>query len=131
MATTRRTPRKFERVPGIAAPIVKVCLGNAVKKLQEDPAWEHGRSSRTLAKYPDFRAVLVTMKGGTSMEEHKTEGSISVHTLTGRVRLNVGSEHVEIPADHVVMLHSELPHSVDALVDSSFLLTMAWPERAS
>lgn len=131
MATTRHTPGKFEKVPGIAAPIVKVCLGNAVRQLQEDPAWEHGRSSRTLAKYPDFRAVLVTMKSGTSMEEHKTEGSISVHTLTGRVRLNVGSEHMEIPADHVVMLYSELPHSVDALADSSFLLTMAWHERES
>ncbi len=131
MATTNRPPRqKLERVPGIAAPIVKVCLGNAVKKLQSDPAWEHGRSSRTLAKYPDFRVVLVTMKAGTSMEEHKTEGSISVHTLTGRVRLNVGKKQVDIPADHVVMLYSDLPHSVDSLVDSSFLLTIGWHEPA-
>lgn len=132
MATTNRGTRKqkFERVPGIAAPIVKVCLGNAVKKLQSDPAWEHGRSSRTLAKYPDFRAVLVTMKAGTTMEEHKTEGSISVHTLTGRVRLNVGKKRIDIPADHVVMLYSDLPHSVDALLDSSFLLTIAWHEPA-
>jgi quercetin dioxygenase-like cupin family protein len=128
MATNRRTRQKFERVPGIGAPIVKVCLGNAVKKLQSDPAWEHGRSSRTLAKYPDFRAVLVTMKAETTMEEHNTEGSISVHTLTGRVRLKVGNQQVEIPADHVVMLNSDLPHSVHALVDSSFLLTIAWHE---
>jgi len=120
----------FERVPRIGAPIVKVCLGNAVKKLQHDPAWEHGRSSITLAKYPDFRAVLVTMKAGTTMEEHKTEGSISVHTLTGHVRLSVGKERIEIPADHVVMLYSDLPHSVEALVDSSFLLTIAWHEQA-
>ena len=116
----------FERVPGIGAPVVKVCLGNAVKELQRDPAWEHGRSSRTLAKYPDFRAVLVTMKAGTTMEEHQTEGSISVHALTGRIRLTVGSERIDIPADHVVMLYSDLPHSVEALVDSSFLLTIAW-----
>ena len=95
MATTTRRPKrqKLERVPGIAAPIVKVCLGNAIKKLHSDPAWEHGRSSRTLAKYPDFRAVLMTMKAGTTMEEHKTEGSISVHTLTGRVRLSVEAEN--------------------------------------
>ena len=132
MATANRGTRKqtFERVPGIAAPVVKVCLGKAVAKLQHDPAWEHGRSSRTLAKYPDFRAVLVTMKEGTTMEEHKTEGSISLHTLSGRVRLSVGRERIDIPADHVVMLYSDLPHSVEALADSSFLLTIAWHEPA-
>ena len=129
MATKRSPRQKFERVPGLAAPIVKVCLGNAVKKLHSDPAWEHGRSSRTLAKYHDFRAVLMTMKAGTTMEEHKTEGSISVHTLTGRVRLSVGKQQIDIPADHVVMLYSDQPHSVEAVVDSSFLLTIAWHER--
>ena len=127
MATKRQ---KLEKVPGIGAPVVKVCLGNAIKKLESDPAWEHGRSSRTLAKYPDFRAVLVTMKAGTTMEEHKAAGSISVHALTGRIRLNAGDQHVEIPADHVVMLYSDLPHSVEALEDSAFLLTIAWHETA-
>lgn len=130
MATSRRSRNTFERVPGIGAPIVKVCLGNAIRKLRRAPAWEHGRSSQTLAKYPDFRAVLVTMKEGTTMEEHKTEGSLSLHTLTGRVRLNVGSQHIDVPADHVVTIYSDLPHSVDAIVDSSFLLTLAWHEPA-
>src|SRR5579859_5820597 len=98
MATSRRSRHTFERVPGIGAPIVKVCLGNAIRKLRRAPAWEHGRSSQTLAKYPDFSAVLVTMKEGTTMEEHKTDGSLSLHTLTGRVRLNVGSQHIDVPA---------------------------------
>jgi len=118
--------QKLERLPALGAPVVKVCLGQAVKQLEQDPAWAHGRSSRTLAKYPDFRAVLVAMKSGTSMEEHKAAGSIAVHVLAGRVRLNTGDQHIEIPADHVVMLHSELPHSVEALEDSAFLLTIAW-----
>jgi len=122
--------RKLEKVPGLAAPVVKVCLGNAIKQLEQAPAWAHGRSSRTLAKYPDFRAVLVSMKSGTTMEEHKAAGSISVHVLTGRVRLTTGDRHIEIPADHVVMLHSELPHSVEALEDSAFLLTIAWRDVA-
>jgi len=122
--------QKLEKVPGLAAPVVKVCLGNAIKRLEHDPAWAHGRSSRTLAKYPDFRAVLVAMKAGTSMEEHKAAGSISVHVLTGRVRLHTGDQHIEIPADHVVMLYSDLPHSVEALEDSAFLLTIAWHDAA-
>jgi len=77
MTTTNRgaSKQKFERVPGIAAPIVKVCLGHAVKKLQSDPAWEHGRSSRTLAKYPDFRAVLVTMKAGRRWRSTRRKGA--------------------------------------------------------
>jgi quercetin dioxygenase-like cupin family protein len=124
----KQSMQKLEKVPGIAAPVVKVCLGNAIKKLEQDPAWAHGRSSRTLAKYPDFRAVLVTMKGGTTMEEHKAAGSISVHVLTGRVRLDVGDQRIDIPADHVVMLYSDLPHTVEAIEDSAFLLTIAWHE---
>lgn len=44
-------------------------------------------------------------------------------TLTGRFRRKVGKEHV-------VRLCSDLPHSVDALVDSLFPLTVAWHEPA-
>ena len=33
-----------------------------------------GRSSKTLAKYPDFRIVLIPTKSGTRMRQHKAEG---------------------------------------------------------
>ena len=49
----------------------------------------NGRSSKTLAKYPDFRIVLVLMKAATHMNEHKAEARISIQALVGRIRLHL------------------------------------------
>jgi quercetin dioxygenase-like cupin family protein len=82
-----------------------------------------------LAKYPDFRIVLVAMKPNTEMKEHRAEGRISIQTIVGRVRLKLPQQTVEVPAGHLLILDRCITHDVEALEESAFLLTICWPEN--
>jgi hypothetical protein len=52
--------------------------------------------SKTLAKYPDFRIVLVLMKANTQMNEHRGEGRISIHQLLGKVPIRLPDQKVKL-----------------------------------
>ena len=61
----------LNRVPQLAEPLLQFDLREELEQLRREDSWqrESGRSSKTLAKYPDFRIVLVLMKAGTQMNE--------------------------------------------------------------
>ena len=117
------------RLPQLAAPALEICLATAIKQQQQHEAFQRstGRSSTTLAKYPDLRIVLVSMKTGSKMHEHKAAGRLSLLTLTGCVRLKVLEHTVDVPAGHILTLDCCVPHDVEALKQSVFLLTISWP----
>src|SRR5580692_7475768 len=81
----------LNRLPELAEPLLQIDLERELQKLRQEDSWqwETGRSSKTLAKYPDFRIVLIMMKGGTRMRQHRAEGRISLQELKGRVRIHL------------------------------------------
>ena len=119
------------RLPDLAAPALKVCISSAVKQQQEHESWRRGtgRSSTTLAKYPDLRILLVSMKANTRMREHKAAGRLAIMTLTGCLRLHILDHTVDLPAGHLLTLDQCVSHDVEALRQSTFLLTIAWPHE--
>ena len=74
------------RLPQLAEPTIQFNLAKELEQLHHAGAWDKtsGRSSKTLAKYADFRIVLVSMKANTRMEQHRAEGRISIQCLAGR-----------------------------------------------
>ena len=62
----------LNRLPYLAEPLLRFDLAQELRELRRKDSWgrETGRSSKTLAKYPDFRIVLVLMKAATHMDEH-------------------------------------------------------------
>jgi hypothetical protein len=54
-----------------------------------------------------------------------------VQAVAGNIRMHVRDEVFDLPAGHLLALERALPHDVEALEDSAFLLTIAWPEDAS
>lgn len=86
------------------------------------------RNSKMLVKYSDFRLVLIAMKANSRMEEHATPARISVQTVFGHLRMGVGENVLDLPRGHLLILDRDVPHDVEALEDSVFLLTFAWPE---
>jgi hypothetical protein len=44
--------------------------------------------------------------------------------------MHVQDKVIDLPAGHMLALERALPHDVEALEDSAFLLTIAWPEDA-
>jgi quercetin dioxygenase-like cupin family protein len=119
----------LDRLPHLADKLLHFSLSDELRQLREEDSWTRGsgRSSRTLAKYPDFRIVLVLMKPGSEMKEHHADARISIQTLQGRVRLQLSDQAVELDSGELMCLESGIHHDVKALEESAFLITVSWP----
>jgi len=117
----------------MASPVLAFDLAHEVAQLQEQTAWRQGdRNAKTLVKEAEFRVVLIALRAGARMEEHRAAGRISVQTLVGHVRLHTAGANVDLPVGRLVSLEHDVPHDVEALEESAFLLTIAWQgEHAS
>lgn len=101
-------------------------LAEKVRRAKEDPSWSAmGHIAVTLVKYSNLRVVLIVMKRGSALHKHVAKGSITVHTLSGRTRLKVGDEAIDLPAGRLLSLEREIPHDLEASDDSAVLLTIA------
>jgi len=123
----------LNRLPGLAKPLLQIDLERELQQLRREDSWqrETGRSSKTLAKYPDFRIVLILMKGGTRMRQHRAEGRISIQQLKGQVCIHLVDRKVNVSAGHLLVLGCGVLHDVEALEESAFLLTISWRRENS
>lgn len=122
------------RLPELAADVIRYNISTESEKLKKAPSWqrESGRSSETLAKYEEFRIVLVRMKPGSYMSHHKAEGPISIQVIQGRVRVHLPKDRTEdLKPSDLLTIERSLEHDVEALEESTFLLTIAWPSVAA
>ena len=120
---------KPTRLPYLAKPLLRFNLSDELQQLRKQDSWqrEAGRSSKTLAKYPDFHIVLVLMKAGKKMSEHHVDARISIYALEGRIRVHLPDQKVELAASELMALEYAIPHDVEALEESAFLITISWP----
>jgi quercetin dioxygenase-like cupin family protein len=123
----------LNRLPGLAEPLLQIDLDRELQQLRREESWqrETGRSSKTLAKYPDFRIVLILMKGGTRMRQHRAEGRVSIQQLKGQVRIHLADRKVNVAAGHLLVLDCGVLHDVEALGESALLLTISWRREKS
>lgn len=112
----------------VAAPALAFDLAAERASLQQEVSWQRGdRNARTLVEEPSLRLVLVVARAGARFGEHQTRGWVSLQTLAGRGRVHLPDGTIDLPAGHVLALHHALPHDVEAVDESTFLLTVAWP----
>jgi quercetin dioxygenase-like cupin family protein len=113
----------------LTAPVMNFNLSKEIAQLhQEEPWLRTGRNSKTLVKQPDFRIVLIALKKGGRVDEHKADARISIHTLSGHVKLQLPDEFVDLPAGHLLALDRVIEHDLEALEESAILLTISWPK---
>jgi|ERR1051326_1458842 quercetin dioxygenase-like cupin family protein len=112
----------------LSAPLLTFDLAAEIEQLNGEEHWvKDGRISKTLVKHSDFRIVLMFMKAGTLMQEHKTDARISIHALSGRLLIKLDEQTVELPAGNLLVLEKGLSHDVNAVEESAFLLSISWP----
>jgi quercetin dioxygenase-like cupin family protein len=93
--------------------------------LRHEQGWQNtGHSAKTLVKHQDLRIILIAMQQGTVMKEHQTSGSISIQVLAGQLRVHVGQRTFDIPAGRLLALDRALAHDVEALEDSTCVLSV-------
>lgn len=111
--------------------ILSFDLNAEAARLRAENAWQGGRNSKTLVKHPDFRVVLIVLRSNARLHEHKAAGRISAQAIEGHIRMHVQGKAIELPVGHMLALERAVLHDVEALEDSAFLLTIAWPEDAA
>jgi quercetin dioxygenase-like cupin family protein len=112
-----------------SAPFLEFDLPAEIQRLQAEATWNTGQNARTLVKYDNFRIVLTALRGGMRMPEHKTEGRISVHVLSGHIQVKASGRTFNLLPGGLLALDEDVMHDVEALEDSALLLTIAWPGR--
>ncbi len=94
---------------------------------EQTKPWQMGHTARTLFKKSDFRMVLISMEKGSVLKEHHADGTISVQVLKGSLRFTAqGGTHI-LQTSSLAALGASIKHEVEALEESAFLLTIAWP----
>ena len=123
----------LNRLPGLAEPLLQIDLDRELQQLRREDSWqrETGRSSKTLAKYPDFRIVLILMKGGSRMRQHRAEGRISIQQLKGQVCIHLADRKATLSTGHLLVLDCGVLHDLEALEESALLLTISWRREKS
>jgi quercetin dioxygenase-like cupin family protein len=111
----------------MAAPFLEFDLPAEIHRLQAETTWSTGHNARTLAKYDDLRVVLIALRAKARMPEHKTDGRISVHVLSGHVQVKAAGRTFSLRPGGLLALDQGIPHDVEAMEDSALLLTIAWP----
>lgn len=95
-------------------------------QLREEPEYAaNGRNGLTLVKGPEMRVVVMVVRSGGGLAEHHAPGPITVQVLEGEIRFSSGDEVVNLREGDLLALPSRQPHAVEAVRDSTFLLTIA------
>jgi quercetin dioxygenase-like cupin family protein len=105
-----------------------VDLDEAIARLA--PAGASGRRAMTLIKTPSLRVVLITMRAGAELNEHAAPGPIVIQPLRGRFAVLVNGDPREIAVGTLLGVEGGIRHTVRAIEDGAFLLTIAWPGEA-
>jgi quercetin dioxygenase-like cupin family protein len=66
--------------------------------------------------------VLFAFDAGGRLPEHRAPGFVTILALAGRVRVTTPRGAHELDAGQAVLLDPDLPHDVEAPVDSDMLL---------
>jgi quercetin dioxygenase-like cupin family protein len=113
----------------MAAPFLEFDLARELEQLYCEPRPTSSQNAKTLVKYDDLRIVLIALRADARIPGHQADGRISVHIIRGHIRLRALERTFDLRAGNLLALDQGLPHDVEALEDSAFLLTIAWPGR--
>jgi len=83
-----------------------------------------GQVARTLAHTPDLRVVIIALAHERTIAEHHASATVTIHCLSGRLRLQLFDRKVELGAGNLLALGKDLSHDVHGLEDSVFMLTL-------
>lgn len=104
-------------------------LDHELDELHRSPEWESGIARKVLIRYPDFQITLRAMKAGTRIPDHHNPGRICVHTVRGHIRMHADGKLFDLPQGRMLVLDRAITHDVEALEESAFLLTVAYPVK--
>ncbi len=83
-----------------------------------------GHRQVTIFHQSPITHVLFAFDEDGVLAEHKTNGTISIHSLEGRLLVHANGERYDLKAGQILILKPNVPHDVRATEQSAMLLTV-------
>ena len=107
------------------APLVTIDLPLFIKQIKHELTWkDKDRNAITVFKTNGMRLVLIALHAGAEMKTHTADGIISIQVIDGRMKFSADNRSVELNTGQMLALHKGIPHSVLAIDETIFLLTL-------
>lgn len=114
----------------VVGPALTFDLASEAEALMREGPWlTHGHNAKTLIKHPDFRTVLIALKAGVSFPTHKPDQCLTIQPLSGRLRIKLPGQVLEVAQGQLLALGQTEIHDVEAIEESLFLLSLGWTTR--
>jgi quercetin dioxygenase-like cupin family protein len=106
-------------------------LSEEIKAMQSGAQSGRDRVGRSLVKHRDLTVTLLFLRQGAQLAEHQARGSIALQVLDGSVRFNADGKAVTLGRGELAVLEHEVAHAVEALADSTLMLTASLPAASN
>lgn len=112
------------------APLVEMNLIEFISQIRSETTWaDSDRNSVTLFKSDKMRIVLIGLHENAELKPHKANGVISVQVLEGRIEFATEQQTTQLEKGQMIALQENITHSVKALTEGFFLLTLAMKSK--
>lgn len=91
---------------------------------------EKEKKTTALVKTDRFEAVHLVLRSGAKIAPHAVEGHFTLQCLEGAVTLTTSTRTIDLRTNDWVYLGRGEQHGLEALEDSSLLLTILFEENA-
>lgn len=111
---------------GLDGELTVMELNKAQGQIKAESAWLNGdRNAMTLFKSDGLRIVLMALHTGAELKAHKAPGIITVQVLEGEIIFKTEKQESTLGKGEMLTLHHGVTHSVLAVREAVFLLTIA------
>ena len=101
-------------------------IADEAESLKAKPEWATAnRIAASLVKDDALNILLMVLKEGARLPEHRTKGPIAVQVVSGSVRFSASNDNIELRAGAIAALDRNVVHELEALEESVVLLTTA------
>ena len=120
--TSKELTAKELELAALTAPMLTFNLTAEMERLRGEEHWlKDGRISETLVKYSDFRIVLILMRAGTLMQEHKADARISIQGLIGRLIVELPEKTLELSSGELQIIKKSKWYYMEAMISWEML----------
>ena len=119
----RLRPHPHDRWSGAPHPMD---LLGAARDLRAEPhAGIEGHRQVAIIRDGPVIVVLFAFEAGAVLKAHRAPGTITIHALSGRLRVTVSGAAHELPTGTLICLAPGILHDVHALEQADMLLTVS------
>ena len=119
------TNQNPERERLLYAPLVQMNINKFIKQLKSEEAWKKDKHNTiTIYKSDSTTVVLRGMHKKSTRKSGKVNSDATIQVLKGKIKIHVEGSPIKLKRGQMLGISANTEHSVEAVRDSFYLLTV-------